>query len=119
MMTVHRQAWVKVNAQVDRGVVPLIEALNAIPELRTLESCETDGDVAWVCFDAGTQNWRKLAEIVFDWLGPKLMDAFGNAVHLEMTLVNGIVMAEMTVNKSVMSAMSQAIRNLALHAKAA
>ncbi len=113
MMAVHPQAWVKVNAQVDRGVVPLIEALNSIPGLRTMESCETDGEEAWVCFDAGSENWNKLAEIVFGWLGPKLMDTFGNQVHFAMKLSNGVVMAEMMVHKSIISAASQAILELA------
>jgi hypothetical protein len=116
-MTVHEQSWVKVNAQVDRGVVPLIEALNAFPELRTMESCETDGDDAWVCFDAGTENWNKLAEIVFGLLGPRLMDALGTQVRFEMTMSNGIVMAEMTVNKSVIEAASREIRDLASKAR--
>jgi hypothetical protein len=113
-MTVHAQSWVKVNAQVDLGVVPLIEALNAFPELRTMESCETDGDEAWVCFDAGTENWNKLAEIVFGLLGPRLMDAFGTLVRFEITMSNGIVMAEMTVNKSIIEAASRAIREIAV-----
>ena len=50
-MTIHRQAWVKVNTQVDRGIAALIEALSIFPELRTLESCEGTEDSAWVCFD--------------------------------------------------------------------
>jgi len=115
----HAQTWVKVNAQVDHGVVPLIEALNSIPGLRTMESCETDGEEAWVCFDAGTQNWSKLAEIVFGWIGPRLADAFGDSVGLEMKLCNGIVIAEMTVNKSMISAVSQAIREIAAQSRAA
>ncbi len=112
-MAKRTQSWVKVNAQVDRGVVALIEALNAVPGLRTMESCETDGDEAWVCFDAGAASWNQLGEIVFGWLGPKLIDAFGNQVHIEMKLTNGIVIAEMTVHKSVIAVVSRAIRQLA------
>jgi hypothetical protein len=118
-MTRHTQSWVKVNAQVDGGVVPLIEALNCIPELRTMESCETDGEEVWVCFDAGTQNWQKLAEVVFSFLGPSLADTFGNAVGFEMKWSNGIVLAEMTVHKSMVAEVSQAIRELAASSRAA
>lgn len=49
----HEQVMVKVNAQCDKGIQPLVEALSSIPKLITLESCQQRNDLlaaAWVCF---------------------------------------------------------------------
>ena len=63
----HEQVSVKVNAFVDRGVAPLVEALNAINGVVTLESCEraSYGHANWavVLFTYG-QDWHELAELV-------------------------------------------------------
>jgi len=51
----HRAVPVKVTCWVDEGVVPLVEALNALPELASVDSCEnseSDGG-AYVMFVAG------------------------------------------------------------------
>jgi hypothetical protein len=47
----HTEISVKVNAYVDAGVAPLVEALNQFPEVVTLDSCEGSADSAtYVCF---------------------------------------------------------------------
>ena len=50
----HQEIFVKVNALCDQGIAPLVEALNRINGLITLESCEeaVNGE-AWVFFTYG------------------------------------------------------------------
>ncbi len=119
-MAIHPQVWVKVNAQVDRGIAPLIEALSAYPGVRTLESCEGNGDTAWVAFDFGEGDWKPLAKLVLKELGPALMRDFGDRVSLNVTVTEGgLYRAEMTLAKAVISAVSKSVRQLARPAKAA
>jgi len=113
-MAIHRQTWVKVNTQVDSGIAELIQALNTFPGLRTLESCESGSESAWVCFDCGDCGWRTLAECVFDLMGPKLVADYGDRVCLNLGIAeNGTYRAEMTVNKSIISAVSESIKQIA------
>lgn len=119
-VTVHQQTWVKVNAQVDAGVAPLIEALSAFSGIRTLESCEGKDDSAWLVFDAGEENWEPLAKFVFETVAPTLAEDFGDRVNLMMTVSSaGLYRAEMTVSKSIIPAVSKTIKHLAVHARAA
>jgi hypothetical protein len=119
-MTIHQQVWVKVNTQVDRGIAELVQALSSFPGLRTIESCESSSDSVWVCFDYGDCGWRPLAECVFDMIGPKLMAAFGDRVCLNLGIAeSGAYRAEMTVNKSIISAVSEAVKQLSVLARAA
>lgn len=61
---VHEQVMVKVNAQVDRGVASLVEALNKMPDLVTAESCEGDAArEAYVSFHV-CSGWKDLADHV-------------------------------------------------------
>jgi hypothetical protein len=61
---VHEQVLVKVNAPVDRGVAPLVEALNRFPGVVSVESCEGDGErEAYVSFHYG-DDWKQLADFV-------------------------------------------------------
>ena len=63
---VHEQVMVKVNAPVDRGVAPLVAALNRLEDIVTVESCEGDEQrQAYVSFHAG-DSWRSLADLVHD-----------------------------------------------------
>jgi hypothetical protein len=111
---------VKVNAQVDAGVAPLIEALNSFPDIRTLESCEGNEDSAWVIFDAGEGSWEPLAQFVFGAAAPALAESFGDRVNLLMTVSSsGMYRAEMTVAKAVIPAVSKVIKQLSVHARAA
>ena len=45
-MSRHRETPVKVNAWVDEGVAPLVEALNDFERVWTAASCETDDSLA-------------------------------------------------------------------------
>jgi hypothetical protein len=60
----HVQTRVKVNAYVDRGIAPLVEALNELPEVMTCSSCEgRNGEDAWVAFMVG-ESTQQLANYV-------------------------------------------------------
>jgi hypothetical protein len=119
-MTTHKQTWVKVNAPVDKGIAPLIEALSRFPDVRTLDSCEGTKETGWVCFDCGEENWEKLSEFVLSVIGPPLMEEFGDRVQLTVGISEGsLYRAEMTVSKSVIPAVSKAVRGLSRSAKAA
>jgi hypothetical protein len=53
-MAEHRQVHVKVNAFVDEGVRPLVEALNSTDSVITWDSCECDSDgLATLCLNYG------------------------------------------------------------------
>jgi hypothetical protein len=61
---VHEQVIVKVNAPVDRGVRPLVSALNEFPNVITCESCEGDGEgMAFVSFRVEGDH-QELADFV-------------------------------------------------------
>jgi hypothetical protein len=42
MAHAHKEVPVKVTAWIDEGIVPLVEALNACPDVLTVDSCEGD-----------------------------------------------------------------------------
>ena len=74
----HKQVWVKVNAQVDEGMVELVSAMNEVPGLETVESCQGDstegssGEVscAFVYFFFG--DWQQISELAFNEIAPAL-----------------------------------------------
>lgn len=65
----HRTVPVKVNAWVDAGVASLVEALNALPDVVTLDSCEGDGRRAAYVLLTATGDLDGLAAALADALG--------------------------------------------------
>ena len=62
IMNIHAQTLVKVNAQVDKGIAPLVEALNAFPGVFTTSSCEgRRTQYAYVAFDMGGDRSELIA----------------------------------------------------------
>ena len=105
----HETVWVKVNAPVDRGVAALVEALSRFTGLRTIESCQ--GPPAWVCFDAGEGigEWRKLADLVLDKLGP----AVGELARFEIISGSNFPKGELTVCPEVLDDTVRCLHHLA------
>lgn len=76
-MSRHKQVWVKVNAQVDEELAELVVALNAVPELETVESCQ-GGPIegrsgvanAFIYFYYG--DWPQISRFAFDEMAPAL-----------------------------------------------
>src|SRR6516164_1098222 len=64
----HRQVWIKVNADVDAGIVRLVEALSSFPQLRTTSSCQGNpprgAEVTFVYGEHVYDGWKALAEFV-------------------------------------------------------
>jgi hypothetical protein len=61
----HQQATVKVNALVDQGVVPLVEALSGFPNILTTSSCEGGDDrPAFVAFTTCHSDWGQTGEFI-------------------------------------------------------
>jgi hypothetical protein len=71
-MSYHKQVFVRVNAQVDAGIVSVVSALNAIRGLETIESCEGEigGKAAYVYFWFG--DWQELSKLCFSEIAPRL-----------------------------------------------
>lgn len=70
----HAQTWVKVNATVDRGIAEVVSLLNALPAVRTVDSCqgEPGRSPAYVYFEAG--DWRETGRVLFDEVWPYLRE---------------------------------------------
>jgi len=81
----HRQVWIKVNADVDAGIVRLVEALSSFPQLRTTSSCQGNppwgAEVTFVCGEDVHDGWKGLAEFVLGWFGPRLIERVGDDSH--------------------------------------
>jgi hypothetical protein len=117
-MPAHDQAWAKVNAAVDRGVVGLVEALSLFPDLETIESCEGDGsEAAWICFRYGhhwNDGWHELVDFVFDFLAPKLFERVGDSVTLVVRpREGGAALADFSVRLESKREVELALRDLA------
>jgi hypothetical protein len=81
-MAAHPQRWIKVNAPVDEGVSEIVEILNSVEGLETLQSCqghpaELDGYV-YFCFG----NWTVLCKFIFQKIGPILKQRVDEDVRL-------------------------------------
>jgi len=73
-MATHAQTWVKVNATVDAGVAELVELLNRVEGLETLQSCQGDAGRrdGYVYFSCG--DWNTMCKFVFEKIGPTLKE---------------------------------------------
>lgn len=89
MMTLHEQQWVKVNAPVDVGVAKLVDVLNSVEGLETLQSCqgEPGGRDGYVYFAYG--DWRKICDLVFQKIGPKLKKIADEDARLVVDATSG------------------------------
>jgi hypothetical protein len=94
--------WVRINAPVDVGIAPVIEALSAFPALRTLASCEGDSEVpatvAFIVGDDRADGWRELADLVLGFMGPALMRELGDRVGLAVRVTEaGTIRGELRI----------------------
>ena len=71
----HTNAFVKVNAPVDAGIAPVVEALSLFPKVCTTASCEgklaTGGGFVWFRYGADDDNAHDAADFLC-WLGCEL-----------------------------------------------
>lgn len=80
-MTSHAQTWVKVNAHVDQGVAEIVELLNSVPHLQTVDSCQGEPGEAYVYFRL--EGWQSLAKFLFEVVEPALRSVGESAVFIE------------------------------------
>ena len=86
-MAIHEQVWVKVNAEVDRGMARIVAALSSIDGLQTLQSCERSPEgEAYVHFWYG--QWEQTSRLVFQKIIPKL-EAAGISATGSVEVFNG------------------------------
>jgi len=113
----HEKVWTKVNAQVDAGVVRIVEALSAFPTLQTFESCDGTTDGVWICFsygDSWQSSWRAAAEFIFDFFAPRLFEKVGDAASIVMRpRGNGSLLIDLTLRRSSAELVQAAINELA------
>ena len=63
LTTHHEQVMIRINALCDRGIAPLVGALNEIDGVITVDSCENGAWGAYVFFHYG-EDWRDLATLL-------------------------------------------------------
>jgi hypothetical protein len=118
-MSKHKQAWAKVNAPVDSGIVGVVEALSLFPRLETVESCEANHiNEPWICFRYGKYwdngGWRELANFVFDFLAPKLFERVGDSVSIVVRpREGGAALADLSIRPESKREVESALRELA------
>ena len=84
----HGQVWIKVNAPVDAMIRGVVERLNDVPELETIESCQgRGGKPAVVSFWLG-DDWQRLTAFVFGDLAPVLV-AIPGQIRLSVETSHG------------------------------
>lgn len=114
----HKQTWVKVNAPVDKGIKELVVALSAFPKLQTIESCQGEGEGAWVCFWYG-DYWsekphKDLADFVLGYLAPRLHEELGDSIVISIRVDSaGIPQGDFTVRPGALPNTLKVLRSLA------
>lgn len=113
-MADHEEIFVKVNAPVDRGIAPLVEALSAIPDLETLESCQGDPDshkMAYVFFRY--RDWQAAGELLFEQILGALDEDLRAEVSVSLTAYDtSHAQGRIAVEQSAMPALINVIRSV-------
>lgn len=86
-MASHEQVWVKVNTQVDTGLAEIIESMNRVDGLQTLQSCQGDKghSPAYIYFSFG--DWQQLCGFVFGRLAPQLRQRLGDEARITVEAI--------------------------------
>ena len=109
----HEQTWVKVNAQVDRGIARVVSLLNSLDGLQTIDSCEgiAGSKPAHVYFNYG--DWRKLGALMFERIGPALWAQFGREALVSVEMFNGSEpMGKLSFDKEATSVVASLLESL-------
>lgn len=112
-MSAHTQTWVKVNTEVDAGLVEAIAALNRVNGLQTLQSCQGDPGErqGYIYFSFG--EWQTLCRFVFDDVAPHFKDLLGEDVRLEIIAADGRPFAKMSFSAEAIPQVTSALKELA------
>jgi hypothetical protein len=115
---IHEQVITKVNMPVDRGVRPLVDALNEFSEVITVESCEGQEETdAYVSFHVG-DDWHGVGDFAQQLSGdlggnPALSDAY-YSLSVEWYAGGNSPLGYLRVPRRHVSAVADAIRCAAL-----
>lgn len=113
----HEQVPIKVNAECDRGIAPLVSALNEIDGLITLDSCqEALAGESWVFFTYG-DGWQSLSPLlqeISSGLGRANL-CCGCTLRLEWVGSNERPRAQILVRPEHVGIVAAAIRQLSIH----
>lgn len=112
----HEQTLVKVNAFVDRGIAPLVLALNSIEGVITLDSCQkgdcgTEPGMAYVYFTYG-QSWTALGHLL-EWIAAQTQEldlCCGFSVRLEWFGSNDKPRAQISVKPEHVIEVAEALQ---------
>ena len=118
-LTQHKQVPVKVNAECDEKIAPLVLALNDVKGIFTLESCQEwkPGEAA-VWFTYGTYGQRKCEEVaqLLQTISTLLSEqglACGCRMSLEWNGNNDQPRVEMSVATAELTAIATTLRSIA------
>jgi hypothetical protein len=115
----HEQTCIKVNAMVDKGIAPLVEALNLFPGVVTLSSCEGNEDGrGYVAFTVDNDGWQQVGEFLSDLSlslrnFPDLCDETSFSLCLEWYTGSEVPTAYLRVQHKHIRRLAQAIREVA------
>lgn len=114
-MAAHPQVWVKVNAPVDAGVADIVQVLNTVEGLETLQSCQgepgqSDGYVYFACGD-----WKRISQFVFEQVGPGLKQKLDEDARLTVEATHAdFPLAKLTFRAEATGMVASALKD-ALH----
>jgi len=111
----HIEVPVKVNAWVDKGVMPLVSALNEFKEVWTTDSCEGKGDFAYVHFAycGSAQEFFKFVQKLSTKLGSKIVSDNEYRFTLEWVAGSERPLGTLVAHRGIVASLSNAIRQLA------
>ena len=112
----HKEIRISVNAWIDEGVAPLVEALNLFPDVLTLESCECAVDgFASVTFDhrRGEKELVRMISKLSTELGTRIESCCEIRFRLEWLVSGEAPMAELLVQPALVQATAVALKDYA------
>lgn len=74
----------KLDTYLDEKIVPLVELLNEIPDLRTVSSCQGFEEDKWGHIFFYYKDYTDLADLIFGKFAPALRKELGEDIRLEM-----------------------------------
>lgn len=110
----HSNQIIKINAVVDDAVVPLVQALNEMNYILTLDSCQgNDDEQAYVYFKIADNNEDKLPKFC-QWLAKKLYEYMqtnhsNTCLRIDWTPDFSTCMAKISTEKNNVTKLSEAI----------
>lgn len=112
----HQEIPIKVNAWVDRGVAPLVEAMNCFKTIWTTDSCQGNGQFARVhfAFCGSNDEFAAFIEMLSRGLGDRMESDGDYRITLEWTPGAERPLGAVFARQGIVQPLSNAIRLIAL-----